>query len=120
MTDQPTTRVIIRGVHPEVECGRFPIKRTIGETVEVEADVFADGHDQIAAVVRYRHDEDEAWGEVPMAALGNDRWRGEFSVDKLGQYLYTISGWVDPFLTWYHDFQKRLEANQDLAVDLQI
>ena len=120
MSDQPPQRVVIRGVHPEVECGRFPIKRTIGETVEVHADVFADGHDRIAAVVRYRHEDDEQWGEVPMEPLGNDHWRGQFPVERLGQYLYTISGWVDPFLTWYDDFQKRLEADQDVTVDLQI
>ena len=70
MSDQPPQRVVIRGVRPEVECGRFPIKRTVGETVEVEADIFADGHDCIAAVVRYRHEDDEVWGEVPMAPLG--------------------------------------------------
>jgi len=88
--------------------------------VEVEADIFADGHDCIAAVVRYRHEDDEVWGEVPMAPLGNDHWRGQFPVGKLGHYLYTISAWVDPFLTWYHDFQKRIEADQDVTVDLQI
>jgi starch synthase (maltosyl-transferring) len=120
MTDRPPQRVVIRGVRPELECGRFPIKRTVGETVEVHADVFADGHDQIAAVVRYRHEHDEQWGEVPMEALGNDHWRGQFPVEKLGQYLYTISAWVDPFLTWYDDFQKRIEADQDVTIDLQI
>jgi starch synthase (maltosyl-transferring) len=120
MSDQPPQRVVIRGVHPEVECGRFPVKRTVGESVDVQADIFADGHDQIAAVVRYRHEDDEQWGEIPMEALGNDHWRGRFPVEKLGQYLYTISAWVDPFLTWYHDFQKRLEADQDVTVDLQI
>jgi len=120
MSDQPPQRVVIRGVHPEVECGRFPIKRTVGETVEVHADIFADGHDRITAVVRYRHEDDEQWGEIPMEPLGNDHWRGEFPVDKLGHYLYTISAWVDPFLTWYDDFQKRIEADQDVTIDLQI
>jgi starch synthase (maltosyl-transferring) len=117
---RPPQRVVIRGVRPELECGRFPIKRTVGESVEVYADVFADGHDQIAAVVRYRHEHDEQWGEVPMEALGNDHWRGQFPVEKLGQYLYTIAAWVDLFLTWYHDFQKRIDADQDVTIDLQI
>jgi len=120
MSDRPPQRVVIRGVRPEIECGRFPIKRTLEETIEVDADIFADGHERITAVVRYRHEDDEAWGEVPMVPLGNDHWRGNFPVDKLGQYLYTISAWVDPFLTWYHDFQKRLDADQDVTVDLQI
>jgi starch synthase (maltosyl-transferring) len=120
MSDRPPQRVVIRGVRPELECGRFPIKRTVGETVEVHADIFPDGHDQIAAVVRYRHENDEQWAEVPMEPLGNDHWRGQFLVEELGQYLYTISAWVDPFLTWYHDFQKRIEADQDITIDLQI
>src|SRR5215813_9036343 len=120
MTDLPPQRVVIRGVQPELECGRFPIKRVTGESVVVEADIFADGHDAIAAVLRYRHEDDEAWSEVPMDALGNDHWRAEFTVEVLGQYLYTISGWIDAFQTWYKDFLKRIAAGQDITVDLQI
>jgi len=120
MTDLPPQRVVIRGVQPEIECGRFPIKRVTGESVVVEADIFADGHDSIEAVVRYRHENDEAWSEISMDALGNDRWRAEFAVDDLGQYIYTIAGWIDPFQTWYKDFLKRIAAGQDISVDLQI
>jgi starch synthase (maltosyl-transferring) len=120
MTDLPPQRVVIRGVQPEIECGRFPIKRVTGESVVVEADIFADGHDSIEAVVRYRHENDEAWSEISMDALGNDRWRAEFAVDDLGQYIYTIAGWIDPFQTWYKDFLKRIAAGQDITVDLQI
>jgi len=120
MDDRPPQRVVIRGVSPELECGRFPIKRVIGETVIVEADVFADGHDAIAAGVRYRHEDEEPWSEISMVPLGNDRWRAEFPVDRLGQYFYTISGWIDSFKTWYLDFLKRVAANQDVSVDLQI
>src|SRR5215468_10434562 len=101
MTDPPPQRVVIRGVQPELECGRFPIKRVIGESVMVEAHIFADGHDSIQAVVRYRHENDEAWSEVSMDPLGNDHWRGQFTVDNPGQYIYTISGWIDRFQTWY-------------------
>jgi len=120
MHDRPPQRVVIRGVSPELECGRFPIKRVIGESVRVEADVFADGHDAIAAVVRYRHEDDEAWSEVSMDPLGNDRWRAEFPVEKLGHYIYTVGGWIDSFQTWYRDFLKRVAADQDVAIDLQI
>src|SRR5215831_5930569 len=120
MTDLPPQRVVIRGVQPEIECGRFPIKRVIGESIVVEADIFADGHDSVEAVVRYRRESDEAWSEISMDALGNDRWRAEFPVENLGQYIYTIAGWVDPFQTWYKDFLKRIAANQDVTVDLQI
>jgi len=120
MSSLPPPRVVIRGVQPELECGRYPIKRVVGESVVVEADIFADGHDSIAAVIRYRHADDEAWSEVLMDALWNDRWRAEFTVENLGQYIYTITGWVDPFKTWYNDFQKRIAAGQDVTIDLQI
>src|SRR4051794_16447662 len=106
MSELPPQRVVIRGVEPEVECGRFAIKRVVGESVTVEADIFADGHDFLSAVVRYRPEDDPAWSEVPMDELGNDHWRAEFLVDKLGQYLYSVTAWVDPFKTWYKDFLK--------------
>jgi starch synthase (maltosyl-transferring) len=120
MSERPPERVVIRGVKPELECGRFAVKRVIGEKVLVEADIFADGHDAISSVVRYRHEGDEAWAEVAMEALGNDHWRAEYTVDKVGQYIYTISAWIDQFQTWYKDFLKRLAANQDVRIDLEI
>ncbi len=120
MSERPPARVVIRGVTPELECGRFPIKRVVGETVTVEADIFADGHDSIACALRYRHEDEQAWAEVPMEALGNDRWRAEFPVEKLGHYFYTVAGWIDSFQTWYKDFLKRVDAGQDVTVDLRI
>ncbi|HEY2384989.1 MAG TPA: alpha-1,4-glucan--maltose-1-phosphate maltosyltransferase, partial [Terriglobia bacterium] len=120
MGERPPERVVIRGVEPEIECGRFAVKRAAGETITVEADIFADGHDAVSAVLRYRHEDDESWLELRMEPLGNDHWRAGFRTDKLGQYLYTITGWVDRFQTWYDDFLKRIAAQQDVAVDLQI
>jgi starch synthase (maltosyl-transferring) len=120
MSDRPPERVVIRGVEPEIECGRFAIKRVIGECVIVDADIFADGHDSISAVLRYRHEADESWQEVRMEPLGNDHWRAAFTVHKLGQYLYTISAWIDDFQTWYTDFQKRIAVQQDVTIDLRI
>jgi starch synthase (maltosyl-transferring) len=117
---QPKPRVVIRGVEPEVECGRFAIKRTVGEIVAVEADIFTDGHDSIACVVRYRKADDSSWQETPMEFLGNDHWTARFIVEEMGPYVYTIVAWVDPFLTWYNDFLKRVAAGQDVAVDLRI
>jgi len=73
MSERPPERVVIRGVEPELEGGRFAIKRSVGETVNVEAAIFADGHDSIAAVLRYRHEDDEPWLEIAMEPLGNDR-----------------------------------------------
>src|SRR6185369_9942408 len=100
MSERPPERVVIRGVAPEIECGRFPIKRSIGDAVEIEADIFADGHDELAAVLRYRHEDDETWHESRMEPVGNDHWRASFRVNKIGQYIYTISAWVDLFQTW--------------------
>ena len=113
-------RVAIEGVWPEIDGGRFAIKRTSGDSVTVEADIFADGHDQLTSVLLFRRDEDTTWQEVPMTPLGNDRWRGSFEVDGPGRYLYTIEAWVDHYRTWRHDLRRRIDAGQDVTVDLQI
>ena len=94
------SRVVIECVQPQVDCGEFPIKRVVGDTVAVEADVFTDGHDAIAAALQYRFEGDENWSQVAMQPLGNDRWGAEFQVDRLGTYRYTIVGWIDHFTTW--------------------
>jgi starch synthase (maltosyl-transferring) len=113
-------RVVIEAVEPEIDGGRFPVKRVCGESVVVEADVFADGHDQLDCRLLYQREADAEWQAVPMTALGNDRWRGEFLVSEVGRYRYTIEGWVSRFRTWRTDLRKRLEAGQDLRVDLLI
>lgn len=113
-------RAVIEAVQPEIENGRFAIKRTVGERVIVEADIFADGHDLLSCVVRYKKDSDTNWFEVPMEPLVNDRWRGEFTVTEIGQYLYTVRAWVDHYKSWHRDIKKRLDAGQDTAIDLLI
>ena len=110
-------RVVIERVSPEIDCGRFPIKRVVGETVIVEADVFADGHDQIACQILYWQDEKKL-KSAPMKPLENDRWRAEFSVEELGRYQYTVEGWIDRFETWRVDLVKRVAAGQDVHVEL--
>src|SRR5829696_1502555 len=94
------SRVIIEGVHPEIDGGRFPIKRTIGEDVIVAADIFAEGHDVLAAVLKHRGLGDPDFAEVPMLPLVNDRWTGRFTVSALGRFEYTIEAWVDRFASW--------------------
>ncbi|HTQ39107.1 MAG TPA: alpha-1,4-glucan--maltose-1-phosphate maltosyltransferase [Pirellulales bacterium] len=116
-------RVAIEGIRPMVDGGRFAIKRIVGDEVVVEADVFADGHDEVVAVLQHRHAEDSddsVWQEQPLAPLGNDRWRASFHVEKLGRYGYRIVGWVDRFHTWRHDLKKRNDAGQNMHVDLSI
>ncbi len=113
-------RVMIEEVTPEINAGRFAVKRIIGEETVVEADVYADGHDAISCVVLYRKEGNDKWIEVPMTALENDRWRTSFVTRELGRYQYTVMGWIDPFKTWARDFEKRVQAGQDLSVDFQI
>jgi starch synthase (maltosyl-transferring) len=114
------TRVVIEGVKPEIDGGRFPIKRTVGEKVVVEADVFADGHEALSCVLLHRKEGAPQWTEVPMELLVNDRWRGEFTVSELGRYRYTLQAWVDRFQSWQKDLQKKVDAGQDVSVELQV
>ena len=111
-------RVVIENVNPMVDGGRYPIKRTAGERLVVEADLFADSHVLLTAVVRYRPDNRGEWAEAPMVRIANDRWRGEFTVDKVGVFFYSIEAWVDRFKSWREDTRKKSAAGQDIAVDL--
>ena len=112
-------RVCIENITPQVDCGRFPAKRTIGESVAVEADVFTDGHDAVAATLFYRHESTTEWHAVPMSPLGNDRWQGHFTVQTLGRYLFTIAGWVDHLESWRLGLAKKYEAGHDIELDLR-
>jgi starch synthase (maltosyl-transferring) len=111
-------RVIIGGISPEVDSGRYPVKRTEGDRVRVEADVFTDGHDLPACVLQHRRKGAKAWREVPMEPLGNDRWTASFFVDEPGAYEYTITGWVDRYGTWLRDTAKKVEAGFDVELEL--
>jgi len=113
-------RVVIESVRPEVDCGRFPIKRTVGELVEVTADIFADGHDLLYAVLRHRSASRPDWQEVPMEPGENDRWQAVFRVEAEGRHLYTLQAWTDRFLSWSRDIVKKFDAAQDLSVDILV
>ena len=136
-------RVVIERVRPEIDAGRFPIKRTPGESVAVTADVFADGHDLLAGVLKFRMagplaaeaagrglsaspgEPDKArstgvaeWSEVPLAPLGNDSWGASFVVETVGRYEYTVEAWIDRFATWLKGLIAKAEAGQDVASEL--
>ena len=113
-------RIVIESVTPQIECGRYPVKRVAGEELVVQADIFSDGHDEVAAVLLYRKQGDQAWQEAALRRLDNDRWQGAFLLAEPGVYDYTLLGWVDRFLTWQKDLQKRVGAGQELAVDILI
>lgn len=113
-------RVVIEGVKPEINGGLFAIKRIVNEPVKVEADIFSDGHEEIAAILMYRNSKDQEWREVPMSFLLNDRWTATFIPLEVGEYLYTLQAWVDHFKTWQKDIRKKIDAGQDVSVDLRI
>ncbi len=120
MLENRPFRVVLERVAPEIDCGRFPIKRTVGEDVVVEADAFGEGHDRVSCELAFRHESSDSWRMARMEPLGNDRYRGSFRTERLGRYLYTVRAWIDRFGTWSRDLEKRLDAGQDVAVDLAI
>jgi starch synthase (maltosyl-transferring) len=111
---------VIESVRPQVDGGRYPIKRAVGDEVLVEADVFTDGHDAVVAELLFKYEKEKDWQRVPMEFRLNDHWAASFRVEKLGRYQYTVRGWTDPFRTWQRDLVKRHDAGQDLTIDLQI
>ena len=113
-------RVVIEHVEPQVDEGAFAIKRVVGERVHVRADIFADGHEQLGAVLLYRRADDAAWDDAEMRLVENDRWEGEYRVETLGRYVYTILAWVDRYRTWLGGAKKKAEAGLDISVDLAI
>ena len=120
MTEQGLQRVIVEHVTPEIDAGRFYIKKTVGEGISVEADIFTDGHDHIGARLLFKHENDKKWFHVPMELINNDRWRASFYVTKTGFYHYTVTGWVDHTLTWHHGFEKKYQDAQQMGVELLI
>ncbi|HJU16106.1 MAG TPA: maltotransferase domain-containing protein [Stellaceae bacterium] len=114
---RPDSRIVIEEVYPELDCGRYPVKRILGETFEVWADLFRDGHDKLRAVVRYAP-EGQPWRETPLVFFENDRWVGRFRLDAIGRWRYTIEAWTDPFESWRDEVDKKREAGQDIALEL--
>lgn len=111
-------RIIIEDVQPEIDCGKFPIKRVTGERLEVCAKIFADSHDILSAEILYKKQGDEKWVTKPMEFLKNDKWKGSFTVIEKGWYLYTIRAWIDKFKTWQQDIIKKYEAGVEISADL--
>src|SRR5258707_622806 len=110
--------IIIEGVTPSVDGGRYPAKRIAGEPCVVEADIFRDGHQVLRAAVKWRRKQDEVFDEAPMAALDNDRWRGEFIPTDNARYVFTIEAWTDLFASWLADFTKKVKAARPVASDV--
>jgi starch synthase (maltosyl-transferring) len=112
------SRVVIERVSPELDGGRFPIKAVPGDVIAVEADIFADGHDYLSAVLLYKHSDDASWSETAMTLLTNDRWGASFIVEKQGRYLYTIEGWADHPGSWQHEIHLKVADGQRITSEL--
>ncbi|HRQ87920.1 MAG TPA: alpha-1,4-glucan--maltose-1-phosphate maltosyltransferase [Bacteroidia bacterium] len=116
--------VVISNLSPRVEGGRYPTKRVVGERLRVEADIFKEGHDQSVAMLGWRKTDRKGgsseWTEIPMAHVDNDRWAAELSFDATGHYELAVTAWADDFLTWLHDYERRLLGGQtDLATEIE-
>jgi starch synthase (maltosyl-transferring) len=113
------SRFLIEDVYPSVEGGRFPVKRIIGEPLDVWADIFREGHDVVAADLLWRPERERQWSRVRMRDRGNDRWMATFTPPKPGRYVYAIEAWTDAFATWRRDFLLKRQAGQELRLELQ-
>lgn len=113
-------RAVVENVQPAVDHGRFAVKRIVGETVRVSADAFADGHDAVRCQLLLRTPDNSEWQRIEMHSPGNDAWEAEFSLPVVGRYEFSIEAWVDHFQSWLRDMRKRLEAEQDVELQLKI
>jgi starch synthase (maltosyl-transferring) len=111
-------RIAIERVTPSVDGGAFPIKRVVGQTVAVEADVFTDGHDILAAELLWKAADDKDWKHVPLEALGNDRWRAAFTPTRVGRHSFTVAAWRDDYASLCHEIEVKHQAGADVALEL--
>ncbi|MGH7634541.1 MAG: maltotransferase domain-containing protein, partial [Gemmatimonadaceae bacterium] len=119
LTPRTPPQVVIECVVPELDGGRYAVKRVVGDTIEVRADILKDGHDLLAARVRYTGPGDTEWRVVPMHYDVNaDQWSGGFKVDRAGAWSYTVGAWTDRFDTWRSELQKKVGAGQDVSSEL--
>jgi starch synthase (maltosyl-transferring) len=113
-----TPRIAIEKIYPELDGGRFPIKRVVGDRLEVWVDIFRDGHDVVGAALKLRADDEPAWRDVPMRHFDNDRWTGDVVLERNVRYAYTIEAWTDVFASWRQDTVKKVDAGQNVDLDL--
>jgi starch synthase (maltosyl-transferring) len=113
-------RIVIENVRPEINSGRYPIKRATGEKVVVTADIFSDGHDTISAAILFKGPKDRGWQQSTMKFEINDQWSGTLTVQDIGIYYYTVEGWVNHFMTWQKDLKKKFDTGQDVKVEILI
>src|SRR5436309_14632365 len=106
--------VAIENLQPLLESGRYPIKRIVGEDLVVEADIFKDGHDVVAAVLKWRVLGQRGWRETPMTFVDNDRWRGICTLYDEAIHESTVEAWTDSFRTWHCDFATNVDGGMSV------
>lgn len=104
---------VIENVRPLLDCGRYAVKRVVGQTMRVTADVFKDGHDEIAVVLKWRKAGARVWRETAMAPEGNDAWAGTFSLSEVADYEFTVEAWPDAYASWRAEFAKKHAGGQE-------
>jgi starch synthase (maltosyl-transferring) len=112
------TRIVIERLYPELDGGRYPIKRVVGDKLEIWADIFRDGHDVLGAAILYQPEGSSRWQSAPMRFFDNDRWTGTIELTENCRYRYTIEAWTDLYASWCDRMQRKRAAQQDLAGDL--
>ena len=113
-----TPSIAIENVTPQLDAGRFPVKRVLGEAVEVGADLIVEGHARPAAVLRYRAPGEDTWQETAFGFFDNDRWRGRFMPESIGHWRFQVIAWRDRYGDWRQENLKRRDAGQSLALEL--
>lgn len=113
-------RIVITGVWPEIDEGRYPAKATIGDPIDIECDILSDGHDRVHAQIRSRGPEEDAWHTTPMQPIGNDRWRARIRISQPGDYTVHIEAWRSPFATWAEHAKARHTVGEDLTVEFAV
>jgi starch synthase (maltosyl-transferring) len=117
---EATARAVIENIKPQIDNGKYAIKRIPGDRVDISADVYGDGHDIICAKLLHRKVGAKSWTEEHFAELDNDEWNGHFIADAPGIYEYSVVAWVDHVLTWHHGFEKKAAANENVSLELRI
>ncbi|PVZ13515.1 MULTISPECIES: alpha-1,4-glucan--maltose-1-phosphate maltosyltransferase [unclassified Pseudomonas] len=112
-------RIAIEAVSPVLEAGAFAVKGLAGRTETVDAKVFADGHDKLAVVLRWRRAGSEAWHSVSMQELGNDSWQARFTPEEVGRYLFCVEAWKDEFATYRYELEKKYAAGVNVELELE-
>jgi starch synthase (maltosyl-transferring) len=111
-------KIVIENVSPQLDCGRYAVKREVGDSLVVGADVFKEGHDAIAAAVRFRAEDETDWREARMSFVENDRWEGSVTLERNARYYYTVVAWTDWFGSWRSELRKKFDAGQEVPSEL--